>query len=232
MALQTIPRLGKPSGDNLVYGVNPLLRVFFVLAGLGFGVLGWFYKWDEGLPRLLFYCVGIMLVFSAFSEDRWTFRRHASGGAGQAEGAAASAPGDAASAAGSGTAFAPPIDDPVAANAAFESEGGLRRYYGVLPVPRKWAVPRSRLYSVSLRSGKAGQSVNGLDTDRERIEASLHGMGRHAWVALVLNLSDGRSLVMAAGRPRQHDRLRKDGEAIAAWLGLDFEDASRLDLSR
>jgi hypothetical protein len=221
MALQTIPRLAKPSGDNLVYGVNPALRVFFVLAGLGFGVLGWFYKWDEGLPRLLFYCVGIMLVFSAFSEDRWTFRRGAAGDP------VTSAEGGVTSTDSPGTAFAPPIDDPVAANTAFEAEGGLRRYYGVLPVPRKWAVPRSRLYSVSLRSGKAGQSVNGLDTDRDRIEASLHGMGRHAWVALVLNLSDGRSLVMAAGRPRNHDRLRKDGEAIAAWLGLDFDDASK-----
>jgi len=221
MALQTLPRLKKPSGDNLVYGVNPALRVFFVLAGLGFGVLGWFYKWDEALPRLLFYCVGVMLVFSAFSEDRWTFRRRVVGDAG------APAEGGATSPASAGTAFAPPIDDPVAANAAFEAEGGLRRHYGVLPVPRKWAVPRSRLYSVSLRSGKAGESVNGLDTDRDRMEASLHGMGRHAWVALVLNLSDGRSLVLAAGRPRQHDRLRKDGEAIAAWLGLDFEDASK-----
>lgn len=217
MALQTIPRLSKPSGDNLVYGVNPALRVFFVLAGLGFGVLGWFYKWDESLPRLLFYCVGVMLVVSAFSEDRWTFRRRT-----DAEPSAEAA----------GTAFAAPIDDPVAANAAFEAEGGLRRYYGVLPVPRKWAVPRSRLYSVSLRSGKAGESVNGLDTDRDRIEASLHGMGRHAWVALVLNLSDGRSLVMAAGRPGKRDRLRKDGEAIAAWLGLDFEDALKPGLSR
>ena len=221
MALQTLPRLSKPSGDNLVYGVNPALRVFFILAGLGFGVLGWFYKWDEALPRLLFYCVGAMLVFSAFSEDRWTFRRRATGDA------ATPAEGGATSPASAGTAFAPPIDDPVAANAAFEAEGGLRRHYGVLPVPRKWAVPRSRLYSVSLRSGKAGESVNGLDTDRDRMEASLHGMGRHAWVALVLNLSDGRSLVLAAGRPRQHDRLRKDGEAIAAWLGLDFEDASK-----
>jgi hypothetical protein len=221
MALQTLPRLKKPSGDNLVYGVNPALRVFFVLAGLGFGVLGWFYKWDEALPRLLFYCVGVMLVFSAFSEDRWTFRRRAAGDAGTPAEGGASSPD------GAGTAFAPPIDDPVAANAAFEAEGGLRRHYGVLPVPRKWAVPRSRLYSVSLRSGKAGESVNGLDTDRDRIEASLHGMGRHAWVALVLNLSDGRSLVLAAGRPGQHDRLRKDGEAIAAWLGLDFEDASK-----
>lgn len=219
MAPQTIPRLAKPSGDNLVYGVNPALRVFFVVAGIGFGLLGWFYKWDESLPRLLFYCVGVMLVFSALSEDRWTFRRRATGDVpGSAEGAATPA---------AGTAYAAPIDDPVAANAAFEAEGGLRRSYGVLPVPRKWAVPRSRLYSVSLRSGKAGQSVNGLDTDRDRIEASLHGMGRHAWVALVLDLSDGRSLVMASGRPRQHDRLRKDGEAIAAWLGLAFEDASR-----
>ena len=230
MALQTIPRLGKPSGDDLVYGVNPLLRVFFIVAGLGFGVLGWFYKWDEGLPRLLFYCVGVMLVFSAFSEDRWTFRRRAVGDTGTPAVGAASSEGDGTS--GAGTAFAPPIDDPVAANAAFEAEGGLRRHYGVLPVPRKWAVPRSRLYSVCLRSGKAGESVNGLDTDRDRIEASLHGMGRHAWVALVLELSDGRSLVMASGRPRLHDRLRKDGEAIAAWLGLGFEDASRVGLSR
>ena len=226
MALQTIPRLAKPSGDDLVYGVNPALRIFFVLAGLGFAVLGWFYKWDEGLPRLLFYCVGIMLVFSAFSEDRWTFRRHAMGDTGTpAGGGVTSDQGDESSAEGASSAS--PIDDPVATNAAFEAEGGLMRRYGILPMPRKWAVPRSRLHSVSLRSGKAGQGVNGLDTDRDRFEASLHGMSRHAWVALVLNLSNGRSLVMASGRPRRHDRLRKDGEAIAAWLGLSFEDASK-----
>lgn len=220
MALQTIPRLAKPSGDNLVYSANPVLRVLFVLAGIGFGALGWFYKWDVTLPRLLFYCVGVMLVISAFSENRWIFRRRATGadmadevrgttGATEAE---PSAPAT--------------IGDPSAAKAAFESEGGLRRSYGVLPLPRTWSLPRSRLHSISLRSGGAGESVNGLDTDRDRMEASIHGMGRHAWVALVLNLLDGRSLIVAAGRPRQRDRLRMDGEAIAAWLGLDFEDAT------
>lgn len=225
MALQTIPRLAKPTDDNLVYSANPLLRVVFVLAGIGFGLLGWLYKWDEGLPRLLFYCVGVMLIVSAFSEDRWIFRRRPAGG--EAGAGAAETSGTALESAADAEADAPAgTDSPAAASAAFEAEGGLRRSFGILPLPRKWSLPRSRLHSLSLRSGRAGESVNSLDTDRDRIEASIHGMGRHAWVALVLNLKDGRSLIVAAGKPRQRDRLRKDGEAIAAWLGLDFEDAT------
>ena len=97
------------------------------------------------------------------------------------------------------------------------------------PSPRKWALPRDRLHSITIRAGQPGQGPNGSLSERDRMEASLQGMGRHPWVALVLNLYDGRSLIVAAGKPRLHARFRKDGEAIAAWLGLGFEDSSGLD---
>jgi hypothetical protein len=101
---------------------------------------------------------------------------------------------------------------------------GLKRRFGVLPFVRKWDMPSDRLYSISLRSGEPGEAPSGVGGDREKLEASIHGMNRHPWVALVLGLSDGKSLVLAAGRRRLHERLRKDGLAIAAQLCLEFED--------
>jgi hypothetical protein len=89
---------------------------------------------------------------------------------------------------------------------------------------RSFELPADRLYSISLRAGKGGESLFGHSGDGEKIQASIHGMNRHAWVALVLGLSDGKSLVLAAGKRGQHGRLRQDGMAIAAHLGLAFED--------
>jgi hypothetical protein len=105
---------------------------------------------------------------------------------------------------------------------------GVRRRFGLLPFARSWELSLDRVECVALKSGGPGETPSGeADEERGRMEASLLGMGRGDWAALVLRLVDGRYLVLVSGKPRLGARLASDGEAIARELGLDFVDARK-----
>jgi len=109
-----------------------------------------------------------------------------------------------------------------------EAFRGVRRRFGLLPIAQSWELSLDRIECVALKSGGPGETPSGgADEERGRMEASLLGMGRGDWVALVLRLVDGRYLVLASGKPRLGARLASDGEAIARELGLDFVDARK-----
>ena len=214
MPLQNLPVLRARSRGRLDYGVRPLVRGFGLAAGLAFAVIGTRWSSVDAVPRLLFYCVAFILLLSAASENRWSF--YAAGPAADCK-------------EGPVGAACPPEVGAAAETGRAEVYGGARRRFGILPFTRSWELPISRLSSVSLRAGRAGESPDGIATDRDRVEASIYGMGRYDWVALVLALDDGRSLTLASGKTKIHARLRSDGEAIAAHLGLAFVDSSGLD---
>ncbi len=102
----------------------------------------------------------------------------------------------------------------------------LRRRFGLFPFSRAWTLDRARVSSLCLASGKAGEVLEGSLSSEDKITAALLGMGRHPWVALVLVLSDGRSLAIDSGRPHRRPQLLRDGQDIAAALGLAFVDST------
>lgn len=109
----------------------------------------------------------------------------------------------------------------------FPGPEGIRRRFGLFPLSRTWSLPKDDLHSLCLKEGRAGESApgSGADTDKEKMAASLMGMGRHDWVALVLVLNDGRSLVIDSSRPRHKAVLASSGQAMASFLGIPFEAA-------
>jgi hypothetical protein len=193
------PTIYRKNAAKLDYGIRPRDRLLFALGACLFAALAYFTSGDSILSRLAWYLVAALLALAALSEDRWRFF--------------AARPGEAPSA---------------TAEATAASFSGLRRRFGILPLLRSWELPLERLYSVSLRSGRAGESPNGVAGDRERLEASMFGMGRGAWVALSIELDNGRKLVLTATKPKKVERLRADGRAIALCLGLEFSDSTGL----
>jgi hypothetical protein len=105
-------------------------------------------------------------------------------------------------------------------------EIALRRRFGLFPLTKTWTLERGRISSICLVSGRAGELPHGQATDREKMEASILGMGRHDWVALTLVLDDGRSLAMDSGRPSRYADFLRDGDALASALGLPFVDST------
>lgn len=114
------------------------------------------------------------------------------------------------------------------ASPAGEAFRGVRRRFGLLPFAQSWELALERIECVALKSGGPGETPSGeADEERGRMEASLLGMGRGDWVALVLRLVDGRYLVLGSGKPRLGGRFAADGQAIAKELRLDFVDARK-----
>ncbi|MBL8967032.1 MAG: hypothetical protein JNG85_08485 [Spirochaetaceae bacterium] len=105
----------------------------------------------------------------------------------------------------------------------------VRRRFGLFPLSRTWELPVERISALELRAGAEGESSFLVEDERRGMEASLLGMGKGSWVALVLVLDDGRSLALAAGKPGRALRLRKEGAALAAHLKLPFVDACESD---
>lgn len=103
------------------------------------------------------------------------------------------------------------------------SPSGLRRNFGFFPFPRHWDLPLDRISSLGLCRGKAGESPQALSDDRDRVMASLFGMGRGDWAALVVNLQDGRILTLTSGREKEANRLAAEGKSLAAVLGVAFK---------
>ncbi len=210
MLPQLLPTL-RPAGDNrLSYSRRPHVHLALVLLGLGFAALGTYGSGLAILGKAAWYIVAAILVVSGLSVDGWTFF---------APGPEVCAP----CVEALDVADRPAAAGDLATDRAF---AGLRRRFGLLPFTRSWSLPVSRLSSVGLRSGRAGESPNSLQSDRDRLEASIFGMGRGAWVALSLVLDDGRSLVIISTKPGKAAALRRDGAAIAAHLGLPFVDGT------
>jgi hypothetical protein len=105
--------------------------------------------------------------------------------------------------------------------------GGVSREFGFFPFARHWELSAGRIASLGLAEGAEGEAPADLSDDRSRTMASLFGMGRGAWCALVARLSDGRSLTLVSGKPKEAARLRADGEKLAAALGLPFDAAGK-----
>jgi len=195
MIFQPTPVLRRAPSGRLDYGYPRYLRPLLAGLALGSALVGKLLV-AESLPRAAWLAVGLLLLFALVSEDRWSFA------GGSPSSSAGTAPGG---------------------EAAFR---GVRRRFGLLPFARNWELSLDRIECAALKSGGPGETPSGpADDERSRMEASLFGMGRGPWVALVLRLVDGRYLVLASGKPRMGDRLASDGKAIAEELRVGFVDS-------